>query len=290
MPPPSPLYISAAVLTSTLFLGFTVLWQEARLQTGVLLSFLFYFFVYTLMVLFPTLCQPTDPHVFSRPSSQAYPAQWRDYVVSSINAVLQLVGGVCCLLEWQDFQPVGDGWVGVGTPTLEDKPFTSVQYAGCLLIGYLTWDLGWIIWHYEKTPDVAMVLHHVLFLLVAHYNAKGWYFSKCYAWMAFAEMSTVFLNNRWCLLTLGRKDDPVTFCNSLCFAGSFLLFRIVLATWGLYDVWMNVEHWRSGGQGVHCIVVGLHLVYAMNLVWAKKVVANVQKAMRKTEGTGEKKD
>ena len=124
-------------------------------------------------------------------------------------------------------------------------------------MGYLSWDLAWIVWHYESTPDVEIIAHHSLFLLTAHYNARGWYFSKCFAWMAMAEISTLFLNNRWFLLTLGKKESTGYVVNSIGFAATFLLIRIGLGTWGLHDVWINQEHWEKGSRGVYVVIVGL---------------------------------
>ena len=85
-----------------------------------------------------------------------------------------------------------------------------------------------------------------------------------------AEISTIFLNFRWFLLTLEQKNTLSFNINSILFALTFFVTRIFIGAWGLYDVWRNKAHWETGSYGVHGVVVGFHLIFIMNIFCSLK--------------------
>jgi hypothetical protein len=283
-------YASLALVAACLFLYIarTICGDgHGKMFQYILVSFVTYHLLYTLLCLFPTCLQPRA-YIFTRPGCRTTPAEWRDKVLSTVNAVVQIVGGVQCYLEWDLFKPESSAWTDGSKERYQQ--ITFVQYTGCALMGYLIWDLSWMIWHYNETPDKESICHHVLFLLVAYYNMYGFYFSKCFAWMACAEISTIFLNFRWFLLTLNQKSTVAYTANSVLFCLTFLLTRIVVGGWGLYDVWKNKMYWEDGSFGVHGVVFGLHLIFLMNLFWSQKVVSGFVAGIRALLESDEKKN
>jgi hypothetical protein len=177
-------YVLLSILTAV-FAGASSYPLTSRIRAGIALSFVIYHVLYSILRFFPHFLQPKSSQLFERKQCRTTPAEWRDKVLSTVNAFVQIGGGFLCYLEWPNYQPPSTGWISNDTNSdgFENKPFSFVQYTGAALMGYLIWDLSWMVWHHGETPDKESMVHHVLFLLTAYYNAHGWYFSKCFAWM-----------------------------------------------------------------------------------------------------------
>lgn len=90
--------------------------------------------------------------------------------------------------EWALYEG-SEGWISRGVS------FWPVLFAS-LFVGYLQWDVLWMLWHsYRAIDELA---HHLIFIAITHYVLWGRYFARPFAWLAFTELSTPFLNERWC--------------------------------------------------------------------------------------------
>ena len=171
--------------------------QTARTRRTVAISAAAYAVLYVIMRS-STFLQPAAGTISAKEA-----AEWRARVISTVNAILISYGAAQCYSEWSDFNPASEGWV---LASREAVQLSSVNLYGAMLIGYLSWDLCWVVWHHHATPDISGAVHHILFLSIAHYNMWGSYVLKAYAWTSAAEVSTPFLNARWFLATLSRKE------------------------------------------------------------------------------------
>jgi hypothetical protein len=155
-----------------------------------------------------------------------------------------------------------------------------------LFVGYLQWDLCWLIWHRDTHPDTGAIIHHSIFIGVTQFVLSDTYFRKPFAWLSLAELSTPFLHVRWFMAATGQKNNQLYFWVSLGFAITFLTTRSLGYGLGLVDLWFNKESWVviSGLWGV---VAGLHLAYLLNLFWSVKVGGALLRAMSgsNTKGT-----
>lgn len=196
--------------------------------------------------------------------------------MGSVNALLLIFGSLLCFLEWP-YNPVVEGWTGPGRVWSHPVTFAS------LFVGFLQWDLCWLIWHRKSTTnnDPSAMIHHVIFIAVTHYVLFGYFFKRPFAWLSLAELSTPFLNVRWFLAVSDRKDGMSYLLASLGFAVTFLATRVVGFTLGLYDLWQSYNLWKDSGTGLYGVVLGLHLAYILNLFWSTKVVSALQRAIRK---------
>mmetsp|Transcript_22294 Transcript_22294/g.51068 ORF Transcript_22294/g.51068 Transcript_22294/m.51068 type:complete len:281 (-) Transcript_22294:31-873(-) len=201
---------------------------------------------------------------------------WRSRVLGSVNAVLLVFGSVLCFLEWP-YDPVAEGWTG------PDRVWSNPVTSASLFVGYLQWDLCWLIWHRKSAAnnDPGAIIHHSIFIAVTHYVLHGYFFKRPFAWLSMAELSTPFLNARWFLAASDRKDGVPYLLVSLGFSITFLATRVVGYTLGLYDLWQSYTLWKDSGIGLHGVVLGLHMAYLLNLFWSTKVVSALQRAMRK---------
>lgn len=243
-------------------------------------------------------------------------SEWRSRLLAIANAVVLIFGSILCFTEWSSsYVPESEGWVKTTTMmplennsnvdvhdnndlnfNLDFNCFSSypVTFAS-LFVGYLQWDLCWLIWHRDTHPDIGSMIHHTIFISVTHFVLQGFYFQKPFAWLSFTELSTPFLHARWLLAATGKKGDDsasaspnsankneasLYFLVSLGFAITFLSTRTVGYGLGLYDVWRSYEFWNEV-VGLWGVVVGLHLAYILNLFWSVKVVSALVRAVSK---------
>ena len=181
---PKSNYVILSVST-TCCTGALSCFVNSQMRRNIALSFVSYHLLYSVLCSFPHFLQPKSSQLFEKKQCRTTPAEWRDKVLSTVNALVQIAGGVMCYFEWESYQPLSAGWISIDENNnhFDNKTHGFVQYTGAALMGYLIWDLSWMVWHYGETPDKESIVHHVLFLLTAYYNAHGWYFSKCFAWM-----------------------------------------------------------------------------------------------------------
>eukprot|EP00965_Chrysotila_dentata_P037969 1261966-Pleurochrysis_carterae.AAC.1 len=136
-----------------------------------------------------------------------------------------------------------------------------------------------MLWHANHTFDAAAVVHHILFIAISHYVLYGWYFKVPFAWLSAAELSTLPLNARWFLAVANKKASRAYLAASAAFAAFFILTRVIGYGLGIAHLWANYALWREAEYGLYFVVGGVHAGFALNLMWAKKVVANVAKAI-----------
>jgi len=224
--------------------------------------------------------------------------EWRSRILATVNAVALTVGSVACFAEWP-YEPKELGWTGRASlvGNVDGGIYSSYpETFAALFVGYLQWDVLWLLWHAVETDDrqrldVSSILHHVLFLSITHYVLSGSYFHLPFAWLALTELSTPFLNARWCLAAAGRKADNAYFWVTIGFVLTFTATRVVGYTLGIVNMWQNVDIWRSlpetaiiaaGLSGLDLVVVGVHCGYILNMFWFSKVVVGLQRMIRRS--------
>ena len=79
----------------------------------------------------------------------------------------------------------------------------------------------------SKRKNWAIVFHHVFvassFVLAVRYSFVTWFLAV----LLLNELSTIFVNFRWYLLTLGQKNGGLYLCNGVMLIVSFFLCRVV---------------------------------------------------------------
>ena len=200
-------------------------------------------------------------------------AAWRSRVLSTAHALVLIVGSLLCFSEWP--YSGAEGWISA--PGRWSHPVTFAS----IFVGYLQWDWLWCVWHLSSHKDYASVVHHSLFIAVAHSVLHGWYFKLPFAWLAFAELSTPFLNGRWFLAVLGRKEGGLYDAVSVAFALTFLLTRVLGYGIGIAHLWMQRALWLPEWRGLALSIAGVHAGFGLNLFWGASVGPNLVKAVRR---------
>ncbi len=225
---------------------------------------------------------------------RANASEWRSRLLAIFNALILIYGCALCFTEWvSTYVPESEGWVktlpfecNYSDGNGECSCFISnpITFAS-LFVGYLQWDLCWLIWHRDTHPDVGAMIHHSIFIGVTQFVLSGTFFRKPFAWLSLTELSTPFLHVRWLLAATGNKTSNSYFMCSLGFALTFLSTRSIGYGLGLLDVWKNRESWGVI-PGLWWVVAGLHLAYLLNLFWSFKVGSAL---VRTTAGSKQQK-
>ena len=66
-------------------------------------------------------------------------SEWRARVCSTVNALILIVGAVLCFSEWP-YSPAKEGWIS-------DHTWSHPVTFASIFVGYLQWDLCWVIFH-----------------------------------------------------------------------------------------------------------------------------------------------
>lgn len=231
-------------------------------------------------------------------AAKASASEWRSRLLCIGNALILIVGSGLCFGEWvSTYVPDSEGWVKTLPLVCDGNDNGNASSCSCfvshpitfasLFVGYLQWDLCWLIWHRETHPDVGSMIHHSIFIGVTQFVLSGTYFRKPFAWLSLTELSTPFLHVRWILAATGRKTETMYFWASLGFALTFLSTRTVGYGLGLVDVWRNQESWGVI-SGLWWVVAGLHLAYLLNLFWSFKVASALVRALTGSSNKGQK--
>ena len=106
-----------------------------------------------------------------------------------------------------------------------------------LMAGYFASDLIVEIVYYRCFEEFGMIIHHVIFLFCCVHNLKNKVFTFEFIWLSLCETSTPFVNVRWILHVLGRKDSALYLYNGGLLTLTFLFFRVFVYTFGLYHLY-----------------------------------------------------
>ena len=296
------------VLGLSLPLWVTINIQEnepsCRISSLIASTMAVYGILYALLRHFNTFLQPPLSSWLvtnNKGSPLASAAEWRSRLLATINALILIVGSGLCFSEWvSTYVPASEGWVKTlpfqcesGSEDSDEDDVCScflshpVTFAS-LFVGYLQWDLCWLIWHRDTHPDFGSMIHHSIFIGVTQFVLSETYFRKPFAWLSFTELSTPFLHVRWILAATDQKSGSLYFWVSLGFALTFLTTRAIGYGLGLIDVWWNQASWGTV-TGLWGVVAGLHLAYLLNLFWSFKVGSALLRTLSKSDGNAKGK-
>jgi hypothetical protein len=172
-------------------------------------------------------------------------------------------------------------WQYVNTTfTIRYSPSDINAYEGIvndIMTGYLIYDI-----HHEAfletKKDYLTITHHIIGLL-SHQAARWMVCGPCtfYHMLVYlAEASTPFLHTSWIMNALGMADNNMVFTLvGFCLLGNFLVFRIMLGPYILYEMYSNralfetttecqVQFWPN--------IVVLVMFNCINVVWFRKLI------------------
>eukprot|EP00347_Sterkiella_histriomuscorum_P009752 403340025 len=172
------------------------------------------------------------------------------------------------------------------------------SYVMVLSCGYLIYDTLVCFFLIKDKSGIMLqtYIHHILGLIGGFGSVfAGYCNTPISSSSLITEISTPFVNYRQIILTQKKADSPWYTINSLLFAGSFFVFRILfypITIWRLYigvnllrtPEFAHVESWKLT---ITYILATLYVsMYFLQIFWFKKILALVTRAVsRKPTGT-----
>jgi len=212
-------------------------------------------------------------------------AEWTSRIIGTIHATILSIGSIYCFIEWKHFSPDAyplHAWYvplqDLDLPIVKDY---TIPLLASFFVGYLQYDMIWMLLHKEKNYDAGMMVHHSLFIAITHYVLKGYYLMKPFAWLSLCELSTPFLHLRWFNAVMGKKNNWWYFFWSTLFMVTFVSVRVVGYGLGLRDLWKNYGYWETLPYGLHVVIGGLHVGYLLNVFWGGFVLLSFVKNLKR---------
>ena len=208
--------------------------------------------------------------VFSRKEEILLPT----YITGMFHASFVVVGAVFILVE------------------LVSKGFDNKKYiyghldlavhVAEVFMAYIAQDLVYLIYYDTEVKEKEAIVHHAVYLTIASYTVSYSYLVLPFAWLCLGELSTPFVSMRWILALMGWKTSNVYFYNGLLLMSSFFVTRIVFFGLGLGVLVIDREFWMypHGPIGLNLVIIGLFLMYGLNLYWFKRIWVGAQKALK----------
>nr|CAB3266982.1 transmembrane protein 56-B [Phallusia mammillata] len=148
-------------------------------------------------------------------------------------------------------------------------------------IGFLASDLYLIITDFEGVGGtVTFVIHHGVIIFANVYCLLAGVLLSVAIFRLSAEISTTFVNIRWCLSNIGFKDSSWYYYNGWMMTFAFFFWRILSMPFFYYAVFyiVNLEQYNSVSWPVHLTWIGTSVILdVMNIMWFGKMLSGVKK-------------
>lgn len=148
-------------------------------------------------------------------------------------------------------------------------------------IGYLAFDMLIMLMHRSEF-EWFFVVHHIVSVVAFYCCSTAGVFPYIALCRLISEGSTPFLNNRWFLLTLNKKESKLYIYNGIVLIIVFALVRIVqiIPNWMIFFQLMNTPEWSSIELRYKLVCVGSCIpLDVLNLYWFSKIINIILKVI-----------
>eukprot|EP00884_Botryococcus_braunii_P004604 jgi/Botrbrau1/14144/Bobra.182_3s0085.1 len=194
--------------------------------------------------------------------------EWNLRIVSTLHAITLVIGAYLCFMDSLRYKRREDIVHGYSWPP---------DFFARIFIGYLIYDLVFMLIFHPVLKDNTGILHHLIFIPVTAYVLAHSIMKFPFVWLSFCEVSTPLLNLRWRLAVLDMKDSVAYMVNGLSMAFLFFVARVVLYGLGLAHLFRNSDLWRGPEHPVgYQVVVYLFAAgYALQVYWMYVILKGV---------------
>lgn len=159
--------------------------------------------------------------------------------------------------------------------------FHPLGRASCeLFVAYLAQDTLWLLKNIKYVDEMEMLVHHVVYLIIALFNLPNHYFVYPFMWLTLGELSTPFVNFREILTMVGLKDSKYYVYNGFALLISFFSTRVVLYGFGLKHLFETRSIWMKESKILSLVVLGLFSMYALNNFWFLRILRGAVKVLK----------
>lgn len=195
--------------------------------------------------------------------------EWNSRILSSIHAAIATIRALylMCTNNYTNY-------------VFADDRFSYHTIA--LTTGYIIADLIMMcIYQKRISATLGIALHHLVTIGAYVQCLTKQYLAYFANYKLLAEASTVFLNLRWALVLLGRKDSQLYFYNGLALTSSFFLSRILMVPFFYVMVYNTIftDLYKEAVSLVESIFwMSLSIVLdILNVMWFHKLVRGILK-------------
>jgi hypothetical protein len=145
-------------------------------------------------------------------------------------------------------------------------------------IGYVLYDLFFLVENYPNIYDFSRYLHHIIMLMGLLLNAFIKYSPFLTSLLLFSEISTPFWNIGWFMLKRNLKNTKKFLLNEILFWLTFLVSRVLAIPFCLYLHYKNIQkYWEIMSFSEYLVYpLMIIILYAVNIYWflalTKKVI------------------
>ena len=95
-----------------------------------------------------------------------------------------------------------------------------------VVAAYMIYDMAIVVYFYRAIGDPLMIVHHVVIIVAIQVGVQHRAATFYIAVLFMNELSTIFLNTRYLLLHMGRKDSSIYIYNGIALVLSFFFYVI----------------------------------------------------------------
>ena len=151
-----------------------------------------------------------------------------------------------------------------------------------IFLGYILADSLPLIWYRKEwVGSNAFLGHHLVAFVVCSMTSIRGHVHGLMMGLLLCEATAPFVNARWFLLILNRKNTFLYLINGILMAVSFFVLRIVFMG-GLFvynEIYLHASFLSLPSSTVGVISLGSVIVYSLQIFWFHKIVCGLLKAL-----------
>ncbi|CAI9288236.1 unnamed protein product [Lactuca saligna] len=149
-------------------------------------------------------------------------------------------------------------------------------------LGYFLLDLAMIIWMYPALGGPEYVFHHgisMLGIIQSLICGQAQFYNFI---VLFSEITTPFVNLRWYLDVVGKKNSMFYLLNGVALFVGWLAARVILFIFFFHHMFTHLDQVKQTYWTIFCSMLTIPLVLAiMNLFWFWKIAKGLIKTLIK---------
>lgn len=157
----------------------------------------------------------------------------------------------------------------------------GISFTLNLSIGFLAYDCL-IMFIHRNEFELGYGVHHFVSIVAFYACSTAGIFPYIALFRLVSEASTIFINNRWILLTLKMKDSKMYFWNGVAVVLVFAAVRIltIVPNWRIFFSLMETPQWNSvDTKHILICVCSTVPLDILNLFWFTKIVRIIYKML-----------
>ncbi|KAL3616260.1 hypothetical protein CASFOL_039650 [Castilleja foliolosa] len=201
--------------------------------------------------------------------------EWNNRGFSTFHAIVVAAGSLYLVVFSELFADPQDGLIINKSSTLSNTVLG-------VSIGYFLSDLSMILYQYPALGGIEYVIHHGLSMYSIILSLLSGQVQMYILMVLFTEITTPFVNLRWCLDVAGLKNSKLYIYNGVALFFGWLVARIILFVFFFYHMFNHFDEVRLVFPlGFYSVVSVPPVISLMNVFWFWKIAKGMVKTLKK---------